>query len=202
MRVASALISVDRNWKWDDFNYTDFPRGVATLVSGQKDYTLPTSATGTNASTLLKVNRICVLDTASNEIELIRADLPEGQLNNTYTTSGRPVFYKLISNSVRMWPAPDAGVSVTLTSGLVVYFERTFDEFTVADTTQQPGFAATHHNLLQFFASAQYLLPINQDRAAGYLQLFNQGLEALKDEYVNSNDDVANRITVRRYSSR
>lgn len=203
-KVVSAIISVDKSWKWDDSNYTDFPRGSTTLVSGQKDYTLPGATVSAHASTLLRVNKICVLDTAStpHEVELYRTDRPESWLNDTYTTSGRPTYYKLIGNSVKMWPAPDAGVSVTLTSGLIVYFERSPDEFTVADTTQEPGFPVTFHDLLQYDASATHLYPLNPEKAALYYSIFNSRLSALQDEYVSRDDSVENRIITRHRSPR
>lgn len=203
-KVVEAILKVDKNWKWDDFNYTNFPRATETLVAGQKDYTLPAATAGGNASTLLRVNKICVLDTNStaNEVELWPTNLAESELNDMYQTNGKPVYYKLIGNSVKMWPAPDAGVTVTLANGLVIYFQRTYDPFTSADTTQQPGFQATYHELLAYGAAATYLLPSNARLATSYLQLFNGGLEELQESRANQNQEVESRIIPRYRSSR
>lgn len=202
-KVVSAIIAVDKRWAWDDSNYTDHPRGTVTLVTGQKDYTLPVRATSTDASTLLRVTKIAVLDTNSTPQErvLTLTDLPDADLNNIYSTNGLPTLYKLIGNSVKMWPAPSS-TYVTLASGLVVYFQRSFDEFTTSDTTQQPGFPVTFHDLLQLDASATYLLPINQNLAATYLTLFNNRLSLLQEEYVHRSDDSPNQIRFKHRSPR
>lgn len=200
-KVVSAILAVDKRWAWDDSNYTDFPRGVATLVASQHDYTLPAATTSGNASTLLRVQKIAVLDTASKEHLLTLTDATEAELNNRYPSDGLPTVYKLVGNSVKMWPAPNS-TSTTLTSGLIVYFQRSFDEFTTSDTTQQPGFAATYHDLLQLDASATYLLPINQALAASYLTLFNNRLGQMQEEYAHRNDDSKNQIIPRYRSPR
>lgn len=202
-KVVSAILAVDKNWKWDDSNYTDFPRGVATLVASQQDYALPAATTSGHASTLLQVNKICVLDTNSTpqEVELTRTELPESELNDRYPDAGRPTVYKLVGNSVKMWPSPSAS-DVTLTAGLVVYFQRSFDEFVVGDNTQEPGFAVTFHDLLQYDASATYLLPINPDQAVKYLTIFEGRIQKMQDEYVNRDESVQNRIIPVRRSSR
>lgn len=202
--VASALMKVDARWKFDDYNNTDFPRGSATLVSGQRDYTLPAATTGGNAATLLGVTKIAVLDTNSTPQErtLKLTNLPEADLNNIYAVSGLPEVYRLIGNSVKMWPAPSA-TYCTLASGLIVYFQRTPKPFDTTTTDAvEPGFMATHHILLSYFASYLYLLPKQKDLALSYLQMFNAGLEVLQVDYANMNDDNKNRITIKHRSSR
>ena len=101
-KVVSAIIAVDKRWAWDDSNYTDHPRGTVTLVTGQKDYTLPVRATSTDASTLLRVTKIAVLDTNSTPQErvLTLTDLPDADLNKIYSPNGFPTLYKLIGSSV------------------------------------------------------------------------------------------------------
>jgi hypothetical protein len=195
LKVESAIISVDKNWKWDDYNYSDFSRATANLVSGQRDYTLPAASSTGNASELLRVNKIAVLDTNSTPQErtLIPTNLPEADLNNIYSASGLPVYYKLIGNSVKMWPAPSS-TQVTLTGGLIVYFQRTHAPFTTSDTTKEPGFPETYHDLVPLYASSVYLLPINTNLSVSYLTLFNQGLEKLQEEYTHRNDDNLNQI--------
>lgn len=203
-KVALAMLQADKRWKWDDFNNTDFPRGAATLVSGQKDYTLPAATASGNAATLLGIHKIAVLDANSTpqEIVLKLTDRPEASLNNQYSSSGRPVVYKLVGNSVKMWPAPDAGISVTLASGLIVYFGRTPAQYTSSSTSVQPGFNGAYHELLQLDASAQYLLPTNAKLAGSYLVLYKNMLNELLDTLPNMNDDSQNKITMRRRSSR
>ena len=203
-KVAIALLQADKRWKWDDFNYTDFPRGAATLVSGQKDYTLPAATTSGNAATLLGVHKIAVFDKNSTpqEIVLKLTDRSEASLNNQYPDSGLPTVYKLIGNSIKMWPAPDNNVTVTLASGLIVYFGRTPTQFTTSSTSAQPGFAGAYHELLQLDAAAQYLLPTKAKLAASYLVLYKNMLDEFLDTFPHMNDDNQNKIIMRRRSSR
>ena len=192
-KIQAALIMVDKNWKWDDSAYSDFPRATTTLVEGQKDYTLPVRASGADASTLLRVNKIAVLNTNSQELVLRPTDLSEAELNNIYLNNSVPVVYRLIGNSVKIWPAPSSS-QVTLTNGLIVYFERLFKPFTTSDTTREPGFPATYHELIPLYASAMHLLPTNPNQAANYLALFNAGLEKLQEDWSARVEDMPNRI--------
>lgn len=201
-KVALALLQADKKWKWDDFNYTDFPRGAATLVASQQDYTLPAATSSGNAATLLGVHKIVVLDTNSQERVLSLTNKSEAQLNNEYlNTTGLPTVYKLLGNSLKMWPSPNSA-SVTLTNGLIVYFGRTPTPFTTSSTTAQPGFSAAFHELLQYDAAAQYLLPIKPKLAANYIALYTNKLNELIDAYPGMNEDNENIIVPRRRSSR
>ena len=129
-KVSTALLRVDKNWTWDDTNYTDFPIATIDLVSSQRDYTLPASTSGGNASTLWKLNLVEIMDTAGvyHKIDL----MPEGELETTDT--GIPTQYKLIGNSIRLKVIPITG-SVTLTAGLRITFQRSVIEYTTASTT-------------------------------------------------------------------
>jgi len=194
-KVVSAIIAVDKNWAWDDSNYTDLPRGTATLVSGQQNYTLPAATASGNASELLRVTKIAVLDSNSTPQErtLHLTTQNDADLNNAYPTAGLPILYKLVGNAVKMWPSPSS-TYVTLASGLVVYFQRSFDEFVTTDTTQQPGFVATYHDLLQLDASAQYLLPLNLQLATSYMTLFNNRLNQMQEDINDRNDDNVSQL--------
>lgn len=205
-KVASALMEVDKMWKFDDYNYTDFPRGTATLVAGRRDYTLPAATTGGNAATLLGVIKVAVLDTNSTAQErtLQLTNLDEADLNNMYpsATPGLPFLYKLVSNSIKMWPIPSS-TYCTMTSGLVVYFKRTPKPFDTTTTDAvEPGFVSTWHDILIYGAAATYLLPKNPKLAGAYFQLVNDHIDKLQDDFANMNDDVKNRIMPVRRSSR
>lgn len=202
--VASALMKVDKHWKFDDYNNTDFPRGAATLVAGLRDYTLPAATTSGNAATLLGVTKIAVLDTNSTPQERVLrlTDRSESDLNNMYSVNGFPEVYRLVGNSVKMWPAPSA-TYCTLASGLIVYFQRTPKPFDTTTTDAvEPGFMATRHISLSYFASYLYLIPKQKDLALNYLQLFNTELDNLQVDYANMNDDNKNQIIMRHRSSR
>jgi hypothetical protein len=203
-KVAAAIMKVDKMWKFDDFNYTDFPRGTVTLVANQKDYTLPAATASGNASTLLGVTKIAVLDTNSTPQEktLVLTNMSEADLNNMYPVAGLPCVYRLVGNSVKMWPAPSS-TYCTLASGLIVYFQRTPKPFDTTTTDSiEPGFLSTHHILLSYYASYLYLIPKDTKLATSYLQLFNSGIDDLQVDYSNMNDDNRSVIQIRQRSSR
>ena len=76
-------------------------------------------------------------------------------------TDGRPVYYEKRENAIVLYPAPDNGVSVTLASGLRIFFLRTADVFTAAQVTtgtKEPGFPSPYHMLIVYMAAMPYLI--------------------------------------------
>jgi hypothetical protein len=183
-KVCVALLRVDKNWKFDDSNYTDFPIATIALVLGQRDYTLPAAVSGGNASTLYKINRIRVKNSAGifEDIPLMDSD----DVETLDTITSFPSAYRLIGNSIRF---KELLANVTTTGGLEITFQRSQDDFTVADTTQQPGFMNAYHDLLAYDSAASYLLPINQQLAINYMTIFKDRLSELQGDYSNRNDD-------------
>ncbi len=179
--ICAKILSWSSGWGWDDSNYTDHPRGVANLVGSQRDYTLPVAATSNDASTLLTVERIVVLDASGLEYELVPTDKSEASLNLDYLTAGLPQFYKLTGNSVKIWPSANSS-NTTLTNGLIVYFRRTPDQFTSSDTTQQPGFALPYHQILAYGAVLDYGRDIDPNKIQLRITELEKGLKELYTE--------------------
>jgi len=154
--VVGDLITLDRNWKFDDSNYTDLPIGTGTLVDGQQDYAF---------SSLLSVERVEVLDANGNYHKLTHFDEKDidAALSEHCETDGMPVKYALRGNSIFLYPAP-AAASVTVAAGLKVYYQRTAHLFTAADTTAEPGFASPYHIILAYKAALPYALTYKKDR--------------------------------------
>lgn len=197
--VVMAIMSVDKTWKFDDFNYTDIPEAPITMVNAQRDYTLPVASTGADVATLLRVNKVWVLDATGNRIELQPMG-PEDDFDRT--TTGIPSRYRLDGKSIFLDPRPATG-SVTLTSGLIIQFQRVPDAFASSGSdTQQPGFMATYHDLLPLKASSWYLLPIKPDLASAYEQRFLSRLELLKRDYAMKDDNTPRRMTPAMHDNR
>lgn len=150
-KVAIWILTVDRRFKWDDSNYTDFPIATTTFVNNQRDYTLPTAVAGGNASTLLKLSRVRAKDSNGTFYDCTLM----GPEEEEYTTANRPDKFRIIGNSIRFQYPVDTA-TVTASNGLQFEFQRTFDEFVVGDTTQQPGFIASFHAILAYDAAATY----------------------------------------------
>jgi hypothetical protein len=188
-KVSIALLRSDRRWKWDDSNYTDFPIATIDLVTTQRDYTLPASTSGGNASTLWRVNLVEIMDSAGvyHKIELMTDELET-------TDTGAPTKYKLMGNSIRLSPIPVTG-TVTLTAGLRITFQRSGVAFTTASTTEQPGYMDAYHDLPCYDTASTYLMPINTQLAITYSQIFNERLKMLQADRALMNDDVKRQLT-------
>ena len=120
-KVETALLRVDKNWKWDDFNYTDFPIATIDLVNGQRDYTLPASTSGGNASTLWRVNRIRIMGIDGLYYQIFPLLPTENESPDGSAYYGTPNQYKLIGNSIRLTQIPKTGIILFLLSSLRLF---------------------------------------------------------------------------------
>ncbi len=134
-------------WKYDDSNETDLPQAVTDLTSGTAKYALPTEA--------LTIERI---EIKSNEDDWFRIEqLPtqyiNGAVDEFFEDDGEVVYYRLIGNTIELFPAPD----YSKTGGIKVYFDRTSVDFATTDTTKTPGFASPYHDAVPIGASLEWL---------------------------------------------
>ena len=194
-KVAMALLRVDKSWKWDDSNYTDFPIATIDIVASQRDYTLPASTSGGNASTLYRVNQVRFKVTGGQYQKLELMNI--GEEETASTTTGVPTKYNLVGNSIRL----NIVASANSTAGLEVTFQRSLEEFTTSDTTKQPGFMDSYHDLLAYDASSTYLLPLNTQLAVNYSTIFSNRTRLMQDDYAKKNDDSPTRLTPNREST-
>ncbi len=180
-KVSIALLRSDRRWKFDDSKYTDFPIASINLVANQRDYTLPASTSGGNASTLWRINKVEILDgTQYKEIPLMEIDEEE----ETYTAL--PSKYNLMGNSIRFKELPVANV----TNGIRITFQRSTVGFTTSSTTEQPGYIDAYHDLPCYDVASTYLLPIDRQLAIDYKSIFDSRLMLLQQDKSLMNDDV------------
>lgn len=193
-KVVAWILESSPEWEWDDSNYTDFPIATATLVAGQEDYTLPAATSSDNASTFLKLIGVSILDSGGNKVKLRHIDeldLPTRDISEVFKTDGVPSFYQTMSNAIKLRPAP-ASSNVTLSNGLIVYFQRTFDEFTASDTTQEPGFAAPFHRILSYGGAYDYEIAKFgvTEKAKGFRAEISDLEKQLKEFYGQRNRDI------------
>lgn len=132
-------------WHYDDSNQTDLPAATDAITADQTSYALPTSA--------LSVRGVEVKDEGNNWHKLtpiteeqIRERQAEGEFHDT---SGRPHYYRLVGDSVKIYPASN----YTQASSFKVFFDRGSVYFDNADTTETPGFAGEYHYLVPLGAS-------------------------------------------------
>lgn len=176
-RVVGWLIQASGDWQFDDTNFTDLPIGLTTMVDGQYDYSF--------ASSHLEIRRVAVKHTDGKFYFLDPVDAlsMSDPIETLYPTSGIPTEYDKQGGSLFLLPAPASG-SVTLASGLKVYFARTADIFTSTEVsspgTKEPGFASPWHYILSYMAAIPYCMKYHKDRVA----LYNLEIERMKQELI------------------
>ena len=180
--IWMAQMSVDKTWKSDDFNYTDLPDAPITLVALQSDYTLPVAVSGGNVASFLRLNG--VYHTKNGFRTYLR---PMENNETLLADDGVPTSYRVQGKSLFLNVQPSSDF-VTDVTNLHVEFQRVPDAFLYDDTTQQPGFLETYHDLIPLKASSLYLLPINPNLAQLYEQRFLTRLELFKRDVSNLDD--------------
>lgn len=194
--VSMALLRADKNAKWDDFKYTDFPIASIDLEVGVRDYVIPGATSGGNVSTNWKINKIEVLQsngTTYSKVDLM--DLDEEELTTSLLS---PTKYSVLGGSIRFKELPSANV----TNGIRFTFQRSGVPFTTSSTTEQPGYFDAYHDLPCYKTASMYLLPIDRALAGDYLNLFNDRLKKLQQDWAVRSDDIKRGLRVRVENSR
>ena len=178
--LIGKILEADGDWQWDDTNYTELPRGTGTLVEGQETYAF--------ASEYLNIHMIEILDNASpakfyklKPIDSMNlGDIsPEeyfGLESNGDPRKGKPEYYDKVGDTIILYPAP-AATSVTLASGIRIWFQRTADLFTTTDTTQEPGLPSPYHVLLCYYGAIPYAMSYKKDRVAWLEKKWDEGIK-------------------------
>ena len=136
-------------WKWGDINYTAFPTYTMNLSDSEPFYQID-SLTGP-----LVILGAEVLDNTGiwHPLDPITLDdiRERGFAQLEYLkTDGRPIEYEKREHAVVLYPAPDNGVSVTLTAGLRILFLRGMNAITSVTDTTALGFPLPWHKALAF----------------------------------------------------
>ena len=146
---------------WGDLNYTAFPTFTMTMTNSTAEYDLNAIST-----TPLAILGVEVLDEDGIWHPLRRITLDEirkkGYAQVEYQkTDGQPNEYEIRDSQIVLYPAPDNGVTVTLTAGLKIFYLRTADVFTSAQVTtgtKTPGFPSPWHDMLSYGPAFDYAL--------------------------------------------
>jgi len=167
--IVGDIVNADGTWQFDDTNYTDFPIGTYTLVDGQSKYSFNDQ--------FLQMESVEIMNADGNYQIIKPIDQDEYSkvtpLEEAFETDGLPTCYdKIADDTIKLYPAPDDGTSVTLASGLKIKFRRTAKTFTVASDTSadttEAGFA-TNHEILAYKASIPYCIKYHPRRVVGFL---------------------------------
>lgn len=146
-QVAALIWESQTGWQYDDSNASTFAIATASLVAGQQDYELP--------STAQRILRVEAKDSSGNFQRLERLDQHDvyGALSEFHETDGNPLYYDMIGRSVMLYPASDS----TISAGLKVYFNRDVTNLVASATTTTPGFALPYHRILSISAAIDFL---------------------------------------------
>jgi len=151
--VTRLIWSCSGDWEYDDSNKSDLPISTATLVGGQQDYELPTTAQ--------RIERVEVLDINNNYQLLKPIDMHDVNvaLDEFKETDGMPQYYDMVGDSIFLYPAPSAG-DVVSAKGLKIHYNRDITEFSAspvsAFATTVPGFATQFHRILSYSAALDF----------------------------------------------
>lgn len=154
--VSRLIWTSAGGWQYDDSNATTLPIARATMVHGQQDYSLP--------STAQRIESVIVKDSAGNFQKLKQFDIHDATiaLPEYYETPGMPLYYDMIGRSIMLYPAPHSAY-VTTTSGLGIYISRDVTEFPVsAGSGYTPGYATPFHRILSYATSLDFTQDANQ----------------------------------------
>lgn len=189
-KLWMAQMSVDKNIKSDDPNYTDLPDAPITMVLSQADYTLPVAVSGGNVSSFLRLKGVYFIYQGQ------RTYLKPMTASDTLTTTaGEPTKYQLNGKSIFFQCPLDQATLTKYASVFHVEFQRVTDAFLSTDTTQQPGILGTYHEQIAVEASAIYLKPISAQLSQSYHNDFLVEVENFKRDVANIDDSVLHRFT-------
>jgi len=137
-------------WKYDDKNNTDFPIATTNLVANQVDYALPLDTVQLNGVYFLEEGTTNtwtkLVPITLEEINRLEA---EPNFNNTPSI---PQYYRVLSNSIKIYPAADFSQD----SSLMVEYSRDVSTFSTTDTTKTPGFDPIFHEAIAVYIAYQF----------------------------------------------
>ena len=181
--TAKIMKETVGSWPFGDSNYTTFQTYTLNLSNSEPFYQID------SLTTPLIIMAVEVLDDDGNWHPLKPITLQDiratGIAQSEYQeTDGMPLEYEKRENAIVLYPAPDNGVSVTLTNGLRIFFLRTADTFTSAQVTtgtKEPGFPSPYHMLIVYMAAMPHLINYKPDRVSYYENKRIQLEKELKD---------------------
>lgn len=173
--TIGKLIALDQTQIWGDSNFTSLPTGLVTMTNSNEIYQLSGNQTSTGVDTtnpLLNFLGASVKTKDGIWLPLLHISLWELFEHNAdpvefFKTDGLPQYYEVREDFIVLYPAPDNGVSVTLTSGLKIFYERRPSLYTSAQVTtgtKEPGFNPLYHYLLSYKMALPYAVSYKKDR--------------------------------------
>jgi hypothetical protein len=146
--IMSTIHEAYGGWKYDDKNQTDLPIATAHLVSGQEDYALPSDSSFIDAVYIQQENESTWFRVKPLPLEWI------GNEQDFMTTDSDPAYYRLIGDSIKLYPAPNYAKN----NALKIEYSRDISGFTTTDTTTAPAFDSQFHEAVAVYMAWQFAI--------------------------------------------
>ena len=186
--IMLEIMKSQDNFNWDDPTRTDYAVAETPLVAGQRDYIF-------DGISFLKIQR---MDITWDGVSWYRATsfdstTFERGLGNDSKTDG---FFQLTepkydpkANGFWLYPKATAA-QVAAGAKARIEFTRSFDTFTYDDTTKEPPFASTFHELIAIGAALKYVLIKDESKAGNLSALYEKGLARIREFYGKRDEDA------------
>jgi hypothetical protein len=186
--VIVEIMRAQDSFDWDDSNNTDYPIGTFPLTTN-RDYSLPTSL---KFLTLKRVDiswdgvnyyRATPVDSSEILVGMGNADHEDAYFDRTQPQ------YDPKSNGFWLYPRATSA-DVAAGAKARIEFTREFDEFTSADTTQEPGIDRPFHDLVAIGASFKWAVAKDAPKAKNLKVLWDEGMAKMAQHYSRKNKDA------------
>ncbi len=181
--MKSDIVKVSGRNQYSDSNLAALPKVDLNMVDNTHEVLLP------DANTKIYAVEVKLTDGTYKRITEIDFADKVSSISSFNTTKGIPSRYDVIGSYLYLDAAPDS-TKVTVTAGLRIWTSPELDIFTVADTTQEPGFEESYHRILSLGASYDYLAVNGPEERASQVLAEYQALRIeLKKFYADRNSD-------------
>jgi len=188
-RASHLLLEFSDNKNYDDPNFTYLPQGTYNIVNGERNITIFKDEEGKQ---IQKIRKVIAKDPSGQWYEIVPVDLQDrGEQEIAYgDQTGTPYSYDWVGTTMIF----DVSPNYDMTDGLKVFYERSLDYFTEADTTKEPGLPEHFHDYLVYGASYDYCTRKGLQRKGDYRNMVEKIEQNLKSFMGNQSLEKNTRI--------
>ena len=152
-RASSILLEHSDKKNWDDPNFTKLPQGTYDITAGERNLTVFKDEEGKQ---IQKIRLVIAKNTAGDWYTLIPMDIQQKEAREIAygDETGDIRSYDWVGTSLVFDVIPED----TIANGIKVFYERSLDYFTEADTVKEPGLPEHLHDYLVYGASYDYAM--------------------------------------------
>jgi len=188
---------VSGTWQADDSNHTRYPNMKFNLVANQQDYNFTVDEQSNQVQDIYRVEckdstGVWVLLTPYDEM------LEDVSLGSQELLTGTPSRYYKTANGIFLDRTP----SYSQTLGIRMFYTRSPNYFTTADTTKTPGITNGHHRYLALKPAFWYWLPKDSVRASIFANEIRKIEDEVKHDIADRSRDEEHVITAQMIDSR